>query len=70
MIKIILTATLIAATPFADTGAKQKECETACDVHYTKVYKDCNGLVECQTYVRHQHRSCYNECAQEKKDEE
>lgn len=64
--KLIMIACAMFATS-GDAGAppspeQQKECKSACDIHYTKVFKECNGVLQCEVYVRSEDRICYNEC--------
>jgi len=71
MFKLIMVACVVMSVD-SDAGTKSaaqlKACKDACDVHYTKVYHECNGVAECEAYVRRDHHACFMECEDEQKD--
>jgi hypothetical protein len=70
MLKLLMVACVI-ITAESDAGIdKSTACEQACDVHYTKVYRDCNSVPECEAYVRRDHQACFRHCEQEQKDDQ
>ena len=59
LIILILAATSLAAKPPAQD---EKTCQDACNIMYTKPWKDCNGIRVCQVFVEHEAKMCILKC--------
>lgn len=44
------------------TVQDEKTCQDACNMMYTKPWKECNGIRVCQVYVEHEAKMCILKC--------
>lgn len=56
---LILGALSLAAKPAAQD---EKTCQDACNMMYTKPYRDCNQIKVCEAFVAHEAKMCILKC--------
>lgn len=44
------------------TAPAPVDCAEQCNTKWQEQYRTCNAVLECQTYVEHQLKSCLHEC--------
>jgi len=59
---LILGCLSIASKPVA---RDEKICQDTCNATYTRPYKECNGIPQCELYVSNQYRRCVIRCKEQ-----
>lgn len=53
---------MFASSSSASLQGSIAPCAAACEQRWTKPFHDCNQVLECERYVKHEFLICLNEC--------
>jgi hypothetical protein len=59
LIVLVMGTLSLAAKPAAQD---EKTCQDACNIMYTRPWRECNHVSACETYVEHEAKRCILKC--------